>query len=298
MSELLSTLPRPAALVCGSGGLNAAAQAGLLTALGDWRPDLVVGASGGALTAVAMWGVDDPAAEAARAWDALSASNVVQVGWSRIASAVAGREANRTAKQWRTLFDSLFEDRELDSGGRQILVATDVSIGRPRLITSGSAVQALLAATAFPLVASPVEDAGSILIDGSFVAALPVQQARQAGARSIVALDTGRADPHAPPRESARWYDVVLVAIRHQVAANAAHDVADVAAEVPVVVLAAPDPFRVVGADIHHAIARGERAGHEQMAELERRWASITQPGVYTAAAEVSRDRRLTGLVR
>lgn len=298
MSELLATMSRPAALVCGSGGLNAAAQAGLLGALGAWRPDLVVGSSGGALTAVAAWGASDPAAAAVEAWDAVATSNVVQVSWTRVASAVTGRESNRTAKQWRTLFEDMFESRQLDDEGRQALVATDLTAGTPRLIRSGSVVSALLASTAFPLVASPSDDAGSILIDGSFVAPLPVLQAIDMGARSIVALDTGRADPDSSPKDAMRWYDVVLASIRHQLAATAAHDVASAAGQVPVVVLAAADPFRVVGADIHNAIHRGERAGRQQMTALEQRWASISQPGVYTAADEVTRDRRLTGVVR
>ena len=50
MTGLLSTLPTPVALVLGAGEQNCVAQAGMLMPLlsGGWRPDLVVGSSGGA----------------------------------------------------------------------------------------------------------------------------------------------------------------------------------------------------------------------------------------------------------
>ena len=64
IADLLAALPAPTALVCGAGGLNATAQAGMLAALGPWRPDLGIGSSGGAVTTACL--TADDAAEFAR----------------------------------------------------------------------------------------------------------------------------------------------------------------------------------------------------------------------------------------
>lgn len=299
--NLLGSLPRPVALVTGSGGLNAAAQAGLLAAMAGWRPDIVIGSSGGALTASCLMVTADTTAAAslaAEAWRQVGASGLVQLGWAQVAGAMTGRENSRRTKQWRALFESLFADAWLADDDTQALVATNLSTGQPHVFRNGPLVPALMAAAAFPAVASPGEQDGDILVDGSFGASLPVLQAVGLGAASIVALDTGRAQITGESAVPNRWYDVVMASVRHQVAANATHDVATAAAAVPVVMLSVADPFRVLAGDIDERISEGEAAGRTQLAALTARWVSIREPGVYTAADEVRLDRRLTGVVR
>lgn len=299
--NLLGSLPRPVALVAGSGGLNAAAQAGLLAAMTGWQPDLVLGSSGGALTASCLAVTGDTTAAASlavEAWRQVAASGLVQLGWAQVAGSLTGRENSRRTKQWLALFESLFADAWLAEEGTQALVATNLSTGQPSLFTNGPVVPALMAAAAFPAVMTPAEQDGDILVDGSFAASLPVLQAVDMGAASIVALDTGRAQITGESAAPSRWYDVVMASVRHQVAANATHDVATAATRVPVVMLSVADPFRVLAGDIDERISEGEAAGRTQLAALKSRWASIHEPGVYTAADEVRLDRRLTGVVR
>lgn len=299
--HLLNSLPGPVALVLGSGGLNAAAQAGMLGPLAGWQPDIIVGASGGALTASCLATAGDVAAGAvlsAEAWRQVADSKLVQIGWTTMAGAVTGRENGRRTKAWRALFESLFNAAELADDDTQALVATNLSTGQPHLFTHGPIVPALMAAAAFPAVASAVELDDEVLVDGSFTASLPVLQAVGLGARSVVALDTGRAQIAGESTAPKRWYDVVMASVRHQVAANAAHDVATAAAHLPIVILSTADPFRVMWHDIPDRIAAGETAGRDQLAALKSRWTSIHEPGVYTAADEVRLDRRLTGVVR
>jgi len=296
--QLLHSLPSPTALVCGSGGLNAAAQAGMLKALGSYRPDLVFGSSGGALTVASMYVGEDPAQQAHRRWKQLAESKFMHLSWGRVYSAVSGKETARQTRHVEELLGELFGDADFAPGAVQSVVATNLGTGLPKVMNQGRLAPAVQASAAFPVIANPVERDGTILIDGSFSAPLPVAQAFEGGARSIIAFDTGRAGLRASQEKHFRWYDVALVSINHQVAANAAHDVALVAAQIPVVMVSVPDPFRVTLADIGSRINLGERMAREQLAGIAERWSSISDPGVYAAAPEVVEDRRLSGLVR
>ncbi len=299
MSEaLLNSLPTPVALVCGSGALNAAAQAGMIKALGSWRPDLAIGSSGGALTVGCMFTHDNPAHRAHEAWHQLAESKLLHLSWGRLYSAISGRETSRQTRQMEELLHGLFGHEEFAPDGRQAMVTSNLVTGLPEIINSGRLAKGVQAAAAFPVIANPVERHGEILIDGSFTASLPVAQAYEMGAASIVACDTGRAGFSDVQEGHIRWYDVAVVSINHQVAANAAHDVATVAAHIPVVLLSVPDPFRVTMADVGSRINVGERLARQQLAGIAERWSEIKQPGVYATAEEVVSDRRLTGVVR
>lgn len=296
--DLLNSLPKPVALVCGSGALNAAAQAGMIKALGSWRPDLAIGSSGGALTVGCLFTDNDPAKRAYRAWHQLAESKLLHLGWGRIYSAISGRETSRQTRRMEELLHGIFGHEEFAPDGRQAMVTTDLVSGLPEIIDSGRLAKGVQAAAAFPVIANPVERDGAILIDGSFTASLPVAQAYEMGAASIVACDTGRAGLSDAQEAHIRWYDVALVAVNHQVAANAAHDVATVAAHIPVMLLSVPDPFRVTMADVGSRINVGERTARQQLAGIADRWSTITEPGVYATAEEVVSDRRLTGVLR
>ena len=96
-----------------------------------------------------------------------------------------------------------------------------------------------------------------------------------------------------------RWYDVVVTAVHHQVAAKASHDLMAAALEVPILVLSTPQPHGVGWDDVPERIRRGRVDAAEQLADVQRRWpAGSDGPGVYTVAPEVCEDLRLTGVVR
>lgn len=294
----LPTMPRPTALVCGSGGLNASAQAGMLEALHGWEPDLVVGSSGGALATACWDGSAAAAARTAEVWAELANSGFPYVSFGRLVSAVSGRETSKQTRKVEELLDRMFGDAQLAENGSRAIVATNLRTGLPNVISAGPVVPAVQASTAFPVLVNPVELDGTILIDGSFSASLPVGQAYDMGAASIVALDTGRAPLKASQEKKIRWYEVVVVSANHQVAANAAHDVAAVAAHIPILMLSVPDPFRIKLTELDERIELGGYEARRQVKEIASRWPSITEPGVYAVADEVVSDQRLTGVLR
>lgn len=305
MTGLLSTLPTPVALVLGAGEQNCVAQAGMLMPLlsGGWRPDLVVGSSGGAVTAAvfALAAGTDPGGDvpamAADLWRAIGASKAARPGWSRLAAAAASSASPRVSKAWRAVLDPVFGATALDGSGC-ILVATNLSRQTAVPLSTGPIVDALLAAAGHPVLANPVIADGDVIIDGGFVAPVPVLQAIAAGAASLVVADTGRPTHRADPSPARHWYQVTLEAIRHQLDTKASLDTGRAAASVPVVVLSCAEPGWVSWDQTDERIEAGRQNAKEQLAALAQRWASITEPGVYTSADEVRLDRRLSAVMR
>lgn len=80
-----------------------------------------------------------------------------------------------------------------------IAVATDLETGRAAALRSGDLVRAVSASMAVPGVFAPVEIGGRLFVDGGLTANLPVEIARRAGARRIIAVDVSA--PLAPRGE-------------------------------------------------------------------------------------------------
>jgi NTE family protein len=318
MSSLLATLPAPVALVLGAGEQNCVAQAGMLAPLlaDGWRPDLVVGSSGGAVTAAVltvMGGIAGGAGEtgaggsgeggaaiggaAADLWRAIAASKAARPGWSRLAAAAASSASPRVDKAWRAVFDPVFGTETLDGTGCT-LVATNLSRKAALPLSTGPIVDALLAAAGHPVLANPVIRDGEVIIDGGFVAPVPVLQALSAGAASLVVLDTGRPTLRPAPTPPRHWYQVTLEAIRHQLDTKASLDTERAAASVPVVLLSCAEPGWVSWNQADQRILAGRDNAEAQLSALTKRWSSITEPGVYTSAEEIRLDRRLSAVVR
>ena len=306
MNALLAGLPRPTALVLGAAGQDAPALAGMLAPVLDdgWRPDLIVGTSGGALTAACLMSGEDSGAEgppdamARDVWRRIAASKMVRFGWTRMASAATAREGGRLTRQWRELLDPIFGDRTFAADGTQAMVATNLTKGLPMVIDRGTLVEGILASAAFPVVASAVEHNGDVLVDGSFTAPVPVLQALDLGAAAVVALVPGRPGSQVSASAPTRWYDVVLASVRHQMAATSSHDLAAAAATIPVVALSRASQMAPHWSEVEQTIESGRRAAVDQLAALDRRWARIHEPGLYAASDELRLDRGLGGCLR
>lgn len=299
---ILDSLPRPVGLVCGYGERNAAASAGMLetvTATG-WRPDVVVGSSMGALTAAAA--IVDPARSgqlASMLWSQVSQSKLVDPGWTRIAAAARGSENGRVNKGWRELLTSVIGDATFPADRSHALVATNLTESAAEVITEGSLIDAIIASAAFPVFTNPAILNGDTVVDGGFIAPLPVLQAEGQGVRSIVVLQTGRPLYNDQPSAPNRWYEVVLASVRSQLGATASHDIAAAASRVPVLVLETPRPAQLHWSDVTERISTGARDAQEQLDALDGLFTSgVDQPGVYTAADEVLYDLRLTHVIR
>lgn len=322
--SILAALPGPVALICGVGERNAPAQAGMLAAITQdgWSPDFVVGSSAGALTAAAAIAAPDRAAEvAAGLWLAVANSALIDPGWTRFASALTGGEPARINRQWRKLLTEHLGEASLGDPASDTsssassadgaegaavgvrgdaLVAMELPSGEPRILDSGSLVDATLTSAAFPVIVNPITEGNHLLLDGGFAAPVPVLQAAVRGAASAVVLHTGRPAWQSEAAAPSRWYDVVLSSVRAQVGAKASHDIAEAARRIPIVILDTAKPAELHWSDAEERIATGNADASAQLQQLDADFAadSSLAPGVYAVAPEITGDLRLAGVLR
>lgn len=197
---VLSKWPRPLAFVLSGGGSYGATQAGMLQALAEHeiQPDLIVGTSVGALNG-ALFASDPSTApdKLIEIWSKMSRSELLG-GEGRIS---AIREVIRAGlhrdmpslASLGPLGDMIdrytpvaqIENLKVSLG----VVVTDALAGQTVVINEGPLKIALQASAAIPGVFPPVEHLGRYFIDGGVTANVPVRQAIDAGAKSIVVLD-------------------------------------------------------------------------------------------------------------
>jgi NTE family protein len=170
------------------GGSLSASEVGMLRALTENGivPDLVIGSSAGALNAVAFAasptaaGIDQLDAM----WQSLRRRHVAPLSARALLAAAAGRSGGLVSNaplrhfiQARLPLGTLTE-----TAIPAHVVATDLQSGEPVVLSSGDAVSALLASSAFPGLYPPVTIGGRQLIDGGVAADVPVLQAEALGA--------------------------------------------------------------------------------------------------------------------
>ncbi len=118
----------------------------------------------------------------------------------------ASRGSSSSASPWSTGLRSLLERhlpyRELERAALPVhVVATDLLHGAAVRLSSGDAVQAVLASCAIPAAFPPVHIDERHLVDGAVASNTPVGVAVELGAKRIVVLPTGYACAlAAPPR--------------------------------------------------------------------------------------------------
>lgn len=186
LRELLSPArPRhPLALVLGSGGARGFAHIGVLKVVEELGivPDMVVGASMGAIVGAAWCG-------------GTSAHDIEQL------------VLKLDARQMLGLLDLIPPARSLSTGDRAldlvrpilpatfeecsptfVCVSCDLITGTAVVRRAGSIPDALRASFSVPFVFEPVEVDGRLEVDGGVVEPVPVQTARDAGARRVIAV--------------------------------------------------------------------------------------------------------------
>ncbi len=188
---------RTTAFVFAGGGSVGAAEVGMLRALleAGEHPAFVVGASAGAINA--LYFAASPSLEGVsaleRMWIALRRSDVFPVNRLHGMLAMLGRrpsllnpEALRRTLEARTPVLRL-EDTRLPCH----IVATALHSGEEVVLSSGSAIDALLATTAIPVLFPPVMLGGRTLTDGGVAANAPISSAIRLGATRVIVLPTG-----------------------------------------------------------------------------------------------------------
>jgi NTE family protein len=201
----------PVAFVLQGGGSLAAAQIGMLRALTEAGivPDLVLGASAGALNAVAY--ASDPTLagieQIAQIWASLRRKDIAPLSLRALVNGLLGRQdglASTTGLR-HLLENGMVAPRLEQTVIPAHVVTTDLETGAPLVLSAGDTVQALLATSAYPGVFPPVTVDGRRLIDGGVSADTPVRQAESLGATTTYVLPsvgptTGAATPEPVPR--------------------------------------------------------------------------------------------------
>ena len=205
------------AFVLGGGGILGAAEAGMLRALLErgTAPDLIVGASVGAINGAAI--AADPTPEAAvrlgELWSGLSRAEIF--GTSLLAQA-ATLLRSRTNLHPETTLRRLLA-RRIPEGTRieELVipfqcVAASIERAAEHWFTEGLLIDAICASAAVPGLLPPMEIAGEHYFDGGLVNSIPIGRAVALGARTVYVLHVGRIERKLePPRTP---WEVGLVA--------------------------------------------------------------------------------------
>ncbi|HEU5083680.1 MAG TPA: patatin-like phospholipase family protein [Acidimicrobiales bacterium] len=253
------------AFVLSGGGSLGAVQVGVLQALHarGVQPDLLVGASAGALNAafIADRGLTrDALAELADVWIGLRRSDVFPFAPRHHLLALAGvRSSLCMPTGLRHLIAThLRIDRLEDATIPVHVVATDVLSGTEVLLSHGDARAAVAASAAIPAVLPPVEIDGRVLFDGGVADNTPISQAVALGADRIVVIPAGvPCALSAPPRSALATAVHALTLLIEQ---RLVHDVAAHHDQVEIVVAPPLCPLSVSSLDFRRARSLIDRA--------------------------------------
>jgi len=195
------------AFVFAGGGSLGAVQVGMLPALLSHgvRPDFVVGASVGAINASYFAAAPDldGVAALARIWSGLRRADVFPLTLTSAFGLLRHPGNLVDPSGLRRLIETNLPYRRIEDAPIPLHIMATNQQGQPVRISSGPAVEAILASTAIPGVFPPVEIDGEALMDGAIAANTPLLLAAQLGASRIVILPTGYACAlEAPPRRA------------------------------------------------------------------------------------------------
>jgi NTE family protein len=159
------------------------------------RPDLVVGASVGALNAAYFAGDPSEAgvAKLAAIWRSLRRDDVFPLSPRYALLGIAGRRDHLVSPlPLRSLIERNLAYRNLEDAALPCcVVATDLAQGSEVRLDRGPAVEAVLASAAIPGVFAPVALGNRLLVDGGVLSQTPIAAAAALGAPRIVVLPTG-----------------------------------------------------------------------------------------------------------
>ena len=258
------------ALVLAGGGSFGAVQVGMLRELVAHGivPDLVVGSSVGAINGAYFAGL--PSAQGVTRleaiWRGLRRSEVFPVTWRSLIGLLSRRDFVVDPAGLRSLLEMHLPYRKLEQAAVPLhVVATDLLGGGSVRLSSGPAVEAVLASCAIPAAFPPVRIGDRYLIDGAVASNTPLSVAVELGAKQVIVLPTGFAcSLEAPPRGAiASALHAITLLIAHQLVT----DLERLRGQAEIVTVPPLCPLSVSPYDFSHAGELIERA-----AEQTHRW--------------------------
>lgn len=197
----------PTAFVLSGGAALGAAQVGMLLALAEAEvvPDMIVGTSVGAVNGGWLAAKPDRAGldELADLWRGLTREDVFPTNPIAGLLGFLGHRRNLVPETHlrRLVSDNLRFDQLEEAPIPLHVIVADVLSGEDVRISTGDAVDAIVASAAIPAVFPPVSIDGRSYMDGGVVNNTPISHAIALGADVIWVLSTGYAcDLDAPPR--------------------------------------------------------------------------------------------------
>ena len=188
----------PVALVLSGGGFRGFAHVGVLKVLEEngIRPDIVVGASSGAIVG-SLYASGLSPGEVENAVGRMDGSLFADFVLPGLYITPGGLGFVRGERLHRFMERHLRKDLIQDFPIAFAAVATDLQSGEVRAFNAGSAALAVRASSALPGVLTPVEIGGHLVGDGQIASPAPVISAHKLGARIVVAVDVVY-----PPRDA------------------------------------------------------------------------------------------------
>ncbi len=246
----------PTAFVLSGGAALGAVQVGMLQALHEHgvAADMVIGTSVGAINAA--WIAHDPHGatldDLATLWRSLRRNQIFPTSASGLFGMLGRRQGLVDQRPLRRLLTKHLHFDQLEDAALPLhVVVTDVLTGRDQLLSTGPAVDAVLASAAIPGVFAPVEIGGRHYMDGGVVNNAAVSHAVALGATTVYVLPTGWSCSleHPPTGALGMALHGLSVLVQHRLA----DDVDHYANTIEVNVVPPPCPIRQGPADFSHA---------------------------------------------
>ena len=248
------------AFVLSGGASLGAIQAGMLRALYERAifPDLIVATSAGALNGGFVASCPPTLAtidELDEIWLGLRREHVFPISPRTVLAGLANHRDHLVPDRgMRDLIRRHLEVKDLEEMRIPLhLIAFDLLTGAEVRLSSGPALQAILASSAIPSVLPPVSLGDALLVDGGVVNNTPISHAVALGAERIYVLATDDASERGLPEPPRGALDAAVHAFRLLSNARLQADLARYGSEVELIVLPVANPSHVQPTDFSHA---------------------------------------------
>jgi len=249
------------AYVLSGGASLGSIQVGMLQALeaADMAPDMIFGTSVGAVNGAWLanqGSIDDLAG----LWRGLSAGRLFPIRPFDVLKGIIGQSTHLVPSDGlrAILEEHLTFDRLEDAALPLTVITANARTGAEVQLSSGPALDAVLASAAIPGIYPPVEWEGEFLIDGGIVNNTPITTAIDAGASEVWVLSTGWSCdlPEAPTSA----LGLAMVSISQLIQLRLELEIAAQNFDVPVRLIPPPCPIEVTPIDFSQTEELIERA--------------------------------------